>query len=184
VVGDSSKASGTTVVVNGVSCMACHSAGMKPFQDAVRLGTGVAGQALDKVKGLYPEQKKLDALLEEDQDRFLKAVERATASSLKAGSDAHAELRDVEEPVRALVDQYQKDLGPEEAARELDIPDPKQLQDLVKANPQLRALGLGPLADGRPIKREQWETLEGTSAFQSAAQKLGKGSALRPLKAD
>ena len=176
VVGDSTKASGSTAIVNGLSCMSCHSVGTKPFKDTVRGGAGVLGQARVKVEQLYREQKENDEYLKQDGDRFMKAVDRATGPFLRVGSDKDVDLRKVDEPVRTLADLYQRDLGPAEVAFELDIADPKELQTMARTNRDLRSAGLGPLADGKTIKREDFELIKGTSIFQDVARKLGKGS--------
>ena len=176
VVGDSTKAAGSTAIVNGLSCMSCHSVGMKPFKDTVRDGTAVNGPAGVKVAQLYRDQKDNDKFIKQDGDRFMRAVERATGPFLRIGADKDLDLRRVDEPVRTLADLYQRDLGPAEVAFELDIADPKELQTMARTNRDLRSAGLGPLADGKTIKREDWEIIKGTSIFQDVARKLGKGT--------
>ena len=176
VVGDSTKASGSTAIVNGLSCMSCHTVGMKPFKDTVRAGAGVNGPAQVKVEQLYREQKENDEYLKQDGDRFMLAVERATGPFLRVGADKNLDLRRADEPVHALADLYQRDLGPAEVASELDIANPKELQTMARSNRDLKSAGLGPLGDGKTIKREDWEIIKGTSVFQDVARKLGKGS--------
>ena len=61
-------------------------------------------------------------------------------------------------------------------AAELGV-EPARLISAIDLNPRLRDLGLGPLLDGAPIKREAWETREfGTSPFQEAARELRLGT--------
>src|SRR5262249_15122614 len=130
------------------------------------------------------DAKKLDTVLKDDGDRFLKAAEKATAPFLKVEEDKNTDFRQFDEPVSTVIDQYQKDVGLVEAACELDFQDAKELQTAVKGNDQLRSLGLAPLAGNGTIKREKWEEIKGTSIFQSAAQKLRKGTPVRPVSRD
>ena len=70
VVNDPLKTSGTPAIVNGLSCMACHAQGMRPFKDQIRQGAGVFGEAKRKVEKLYPEQKVMDDFLREDSEQL------------------------------------------------------------------------------------------------------------------
>ncbi len=45
IVGDDQKNSGTTQVVNGLSCMGCHKDGMRTFKDDLRVGAELGGKA-------------------------------------------------------------------------------------------------------------------------------------------
>jgi hypothetical protein len=89
--------------------------------------------------------------------------------------------RDVPEPVGALARPYiLKELGPEEAARELGLADSGKLRAAIEASGRLRELGLGPLAGGATVKRETWESLEDfISPFQEAASVLDVGTPKR-----
>src|SRR5262249_22974800 len=117
-------------------------------------------------------------LLQEDEDRFLAAVDRTTGKFLKAGADRDRDIRDFAEPTGPLARLHiLRELGLEEAATELGLADPKLLQTAITANAQLRRLGLGPLATGGTIKREAWESQSRfTSAFQEAAGALERGT--------
>ena len=182
IVSDALKTAGTPAVINGLSCMSCHKHGMIPFKDAIRDGTAVGGDALRLVQQLYPPQATLDRLVQEDGKRFLGALERATGPFLQAGADREQPLRDFAEPVGEVARAYLlKDLGPAEAAYELGLERPEQLRSLIEGSAALRALGLAPLAAGRTIRRDEWETLDGTSLFQKVARELQLGSPLRPV---
>ena len=180
VVSDSLSTSGTPAIVNGLSCMACHKHGMLPCRDTVRGGNSLAGEARLKLDRLFPPQEEMDRLLAADSERFLRALEAATADILCAGADAAADIRSFPEPVGAIARLYLKDIGTVEAACELGLADPTELQIFIRANPRLRELGLGPLADGERIKRAAWESVEGfTSPFQEAARELELGTPFR-----
>src|SRR3954452_14068416 len=63
----------------GLSCMNCHARGIIPKDDQVRAHVRKNRKAFSRsdaelVDALYPEAKKMRALMEEDADRFQKAV--------------------------------------------------------------------------------------------------------------
>jgi serine/threonine-protein kinase len=191
VVSDLSQSSGTTEIVTGLSCMGCHKQGMisDGWKDEVRSSRTVSDEALLKVRQLYPEKEEMDRLLKHDETRFLEALNLAVGSYLKVGADQNKDIRDfTTEPTTFIAKLHLKsDVGPEEAAFELGIRDPKVLQEAIRTNSTLReALGLGPLAEGNRIKREAWESLkeQGFSPFQQAAQELRLGRPFRPAVAE
>jgi mono/diheme cytochrome c family protein len=172
VVSDSKKTSGTAKIVNGVSCIACHKAGMiTPPKDAVAAGSSAQGDARVLVHRLYPSTEKLQKFVDEDAEKFNAALAKAIAPFLKEEDKALLEL---EEPVGKLSRNYLlKELTVEEAAYELGLDDPKLLQGAVRVSEPLRNLGLGPFAAGGTIKREAWDALTNfNSAFQEAASAL------------
>ena len=67
----------TPAVRNGLSCIGCHTEGMKDFTDSVRAAI-VQNQnpPYNKVQALrlYPGQEKFDDLLIEDTTRFQEAL--------------------------------------------------------------------------------------------------------------
>jgi serine/threonine protein kinase len=181
VVADSRGTSGTREVVNGLSCMGCHDQGMKRFTDTVRDGLGVAGSAGEKAERLFRKQDELNDLLTRDERRFLKAVEEATGPFLKVGEDAANPIRDFPDPVGTLAVSYQKALGAAEVAADLGLADPKDLLGAIRANANLRRLGLAPLLNGATIKRSDWDSLDGRilSTFHEAARELELGTPYR-----
>jgi serine/threonine-protein kinase len=184
VVGDALKTSGTAAIVNGLSCMACHKDGMiAGFADEVRLGHALAGDAKAKVERLYPDKPEMDRLLADDSGRFLAALEMAAGAILKVGPDRDKPIGDFPEPIGSVARLYHKDLGPAQVAAELGLKDPKALQDAIRANPELRRLGLGPLLqEGGMIKRAAWESLKFLNTpFQEAAAQLERGTPYHEL---
>ena len=74
----SNPAASDPTVRNGLSCFGCHTEGMKTFEDEVRsVIESNASPAYDKAQALrlYVEQSKMDALLQEDTDRYRQALE-------------------------------------------------------------------------------------------------------------
>lgn len=181
IVRDLKETSGTPEVVNGLSCIACHEHGMKRFNDTIRQGLAVGGEAAIKVDRLFPEKKKMDEWLAADEKRFMEAAAKAFAQFLQVGEDASRPFADFPDPVGHLARLYQADLRLEEAAVELGFPDPKELLLLIRGNTTLRQqVGLGPLVDGAAIKRSKWADVSGfISPFQRTALELERGTPFR-----
>lgn len=180
VVNDSLKISGSPLIVNGLSCMACHKHGMRNFKDTLRNGTAVFDDARRKVERLYPKQDRMDKMLAEDSERFLEALEECTAPFLKQGDDANKNFKEFPEPVAAISLLYLKAVGLNEAAYELGMSDPNVLQTVIRANSSLQRMGLAPLAEGDVINRGTWDSLEAfISPMQKAASELRLGTPFR-----
>lgn len=171
----------STIVVNGLSCMGCHQHGMirDSVADAVRNGFGGEQAAVEKVRRLYPERKKMDELMAADEKLFLDGLERVVGPILKVGPDKAKTIRDFPEPITLLASPFIRgNVAVEEAAYELGIADPKELQIAIKNNAKLRdELGLKPWVNGDTIKRAEWQSVRGlTSTFQEAAEELRRGT--------
>jgi hypothetical protein len=173
IVHDELATSGTPTIVAGLSCMGCHKHGMIRFKDDLRAGTAVSGEARLKLDQLIPVPENMDKLLKRDEDQFLRSLDEAAGGLLRAGDDSKKEIREFPEPVSAIARLYVKDLGAEEVALELGVPDAKKLAAMVEANRRLRELGLAPLVHEGRIKRAAWESLKGfLSPFQETAREL------------
>ena len=73
----SNPAASDPTVRNGLSCFGCHTEGMKTFEDEVRsVIESNTAPAYDKEQALrlYVEQSEIDALLQEDTDRYRVAL--------------------------------------------------------------------------------------------------------------
>jgi serine/threonine-protein kinase len=176
------ETAGSVAVVNGLSCMSCHQHGMiKGFKDDVRTGTRVGGDALDKVRELYPPAEEMRGLLEKDEARFLNALDRATGLFLKVGKEGDRDVKDFKEVMGPVARSYLlKEVDAAAAAREVGLKDKATLEAAIKANKGLQRLGLLPLARGGTIKREVWESLKGLySPAQETARVLELGTPLR-----
>ncbi len=80
----SNPAASDPTVRNGLSCLGCHTEGVKTFEDEVRtVIESNATPAYDKAQALrlYVAQSDMDALLQEDTDRYRQALE-ATGGEL------------------------------------------------------------------------------------------------------
>jgi serine/threonine-protein kinase len=178
VVSDSLKTSGTSAIVNGLSCMACHKHGVVIFEkDEIRTGTGVFGEARQKVLQLYPEYNPVwKKTLAEDEARFLGALDKAIGPFVRVGEDKGRPIKEFPEPVGELARRYRLvDLKLADVALELGIEKPELLAGMIKGNRKLQELGLGPLLRDGAVKRGEWERVGARSMFQRAAQELGVG---------
>jgi serine/threonine-protein kinase len=182
VVGDALKTSGTNAIVTGLSCMACHKHGLVPFKDQVRQGAAVAGDARRKVRRLFPDAKAMQDEVQEDADRYLRALEKAAGPFLKAGEDRARDIRDFPEPVGEIARLYRlQDVGLATAAFELGVARPDDLRDLIAGNKRLRDMGLAPLLqEGGGIRRNDWERVGARSLFQRVALEIGRGRPINP----
>lgn len=185
IVSDTNKSSGRVAIVTGLSCMVCHKHGMirDGFRDELRDAAGVAGAARDKVQRLHRPAADFLALMREDEDRFLSALDRSAGPFLKVGADKEKNIRDfTDEPVSRVVRTYNRDLTLQDAAAELGIADIPSLATSIAGNNQLRELGLGALLNGGTLKRDVWSSMkQRLSPFQRAALELDRGSPHLPF---
>jgi serine/threonine-protein kinase len=181
VVGDSLRTSGTTLIVAGLSCMACHRDGVIRFQDRLRAGAAVAGTAREKIERLVPPKGEWDRILSGDEAQFLAAAEQATGPFLRVGADKGKPVRDFPEPITTIARLYQKDMGADEVVAELGLADAKGLLDRIRDNPALGKLGLGVLPDGGTLKRSEWDSLKDRtlSTFHEVNLQIRRGTPQR-----
>ena len=137
------------VVRNGLSCMGCHTEGMKTFEDQVR---SVIEQNLkppyDKAQALrlYAEKSKMDALIREDIARYRRAIE--AAGGVFGGS----------EPIQQLVKQFEGPLDATHAAAEVGLETDNFLKK-IRENNTLQNAGLLVLdVKNGSVKRDAWES--------------------------
>ncbi|MCA9078339.1 MAG: SUMF1/EgtB/PvdO family nonheme iron enzyme [Planctomycetaceae bacterium] len=98
-------------VINGLSCMSCHTAGMIPKTDQIRASVEKNPGAFDdaereQILSLYPKIGVLDRLMDQDKDRFLTALQQAGVTSSK------------KDPILQLARQFEQELDLETAAAE------------------------------------------------------------------
>jgi hypothetical protein len=107
-------------VTNGISCMGCHEFGMIKAKDEIRkiaLG-GPGGKAfsrddLRQIEALYPENDRMDKVLDGDAKRFQDAMYRA-------GLDPNLNYNGIE-MITALSQRYEQDVDLTMAAAELGM---------------------------------------------------------------
>lgn len=171
VVRDKDEISGSTKVVNAISCMFCHARGMfTGFKDTIRDGSSMTGDALRKVQELYvPEDTMID-ILAKDEQLFMKSALKATSSFLNPDEAASQDPEPIGTVARYI---FQQELGLEEAAAELHV-SPEKFRASIELTQAMRDLDLAELADkGGVIQRSVWESRTGEgkpSVFQQAAR--------------
>ena len=144
------------VVRNGLSCMGCHTEGMKTFEDQVRpVIVQSRNPSYDKAQALrlYAEKSRMDALVREDTERYRRALK--AAGGVFGGS----------EPIQQLVKQFEGPLDAVHAAAEvgLEIDD---FLEKIRENSTLQNAGLLVLGvENGTVKRDAWESEFGKVAF-------------------
>jgi len=156
------------VVRNGRSCMGCHVKGMNLFRDEISGTLRTRTQAvfnLDRAAALYPGQAELDQLLELDNRRFSGAIGRTGGRTPDGSAD---------DPINRLAGKYDGTLSVSQAASDLFIQNPKELQKLIENSTELQIQGFDQLLGSNGgIKRDSWE-----QGFGLVAQVLGIGERL------
>jgi hypothetical protein len=148
IVGDQGGVTGRPDVVNGLSCMICHSAGMKEqpgnpksVTDLVR-GTAKSGfKAAEEevILALYRDQKDIDNMIDADRQSFKKAL---AAAGVKPSA---------EEPISTLSKPFEEKLTLARAAAELGFSAAdleKEIRDRDGFGILRIALGQGALSRG------------------------------------
>lgn len=159
------------IIRNGRSCISCHTAGMRLFQDDVRpalLKLKAVPFDLEKALALYAAPDTLERALAEDTERFRQAVARL--GGRQPNQEPGGALT---EPVNMLARRFQAELPLALAAAEVGLK-PRALQERLRWNARLHALGLGQLlAPNGGLQREVWE-----KHFGDVARELQLGAHL------
>ena len=132
-------------VRNGLSCIGCHTEGMKDFEDEVRaVVTKNPKPPFDKVRALslYAEKTVMDALVEEDTARYRQALE--AAGGIFGGI----------EPIQRFYEVFQGPVDAAHAAAAVGLQTEVFLRK-IRQNVGLKNLGLLVLESGT-MKRDAW----------------------------
>jgi hypothetical protein len=134
-----------SAVVNGISCLVCHSDGFKTpsGQSLKSLGdTLVSSEERTAVERLYPETSLLQAKMKADTDRFREALDKATP------------VYSGEEPVHALYQRFLVDIVAEQFSTEFWKDEGTLANTFDKASdPELRVLA-SKMKNGLPLPRD------------------------------
>src|SRR5262249_49519052 len=131
----------------GLSCMSCHVRGLIPKADQVRAHVEKNAKAFGKadrerIQALYPPKAKVQALMDEDVDRYIRALSKAGVAAQAArspdpaGDDAGQPGRlpqEGEEPVSAVTLRYEATLDARTAAAEAGLTPAEFAKRLAKA---------------------------------------------------
>ncbi len=132
-------------VRNGLSCIGCHTEGMKTFEDEVRnVVEQSANPPYDKARALslYVEKDKMDALVTQDTERYRQALEKT--------GDVFGGI----EPIQRFHEVFQGPIDAIHAAASLGLQTEILLKE-IQQNDGLQNLGLLVLENGT-IKRDTW----------------------------
>ena len=137
------------VIRNGLSCIGCHTEGMKTFDDQMRpVIVQSRNPAYDKAQALrlYAEKSEMNSLVREDIARYRRVIE--AAGGVFGGS----------EPIQQLVKQFEGPLDAAHAAAEVGLETDDFLQEIRK-NSALQDAGLLVLGiEKGSVKRDAWES--------------------------
>ena len=143
----SNPAASDPTVRNGLSCIGCHTEGMKAFEDEVR---AVVDQNpnppfnKDRALRLYTEQARMDVLVAEDTGRYREALEEA--GGVFGGI----------EPIQRFYEAFQRSLDASHAAAAVGS-ETADFLEKIRENASLKNLGLAVLTGGSgTVKRDTW----------------------------
>ena len=144
----SNPAASDPAVRNGISCIGCHTEGMKKFEDSVRSAIEQAvdpGFDKEEALRLYVEKDVMDGLVSKDTQRYREALE------LTGGVFGGIE------PVHRFYEAFQEPLDASDAAAAIGMERATFLEK-IRGNPSLQNLGLTGLLSGGNVKRDVWDS--------------------------
>ncbi len=145
----SNPAAKEPAVRNGLSCIGCHTEGMKTFEDGVRAviqQTARPSYDKDHALRLYVEKAMMDGLVAQDTARYETAL--AKTGGVSGGI----------EPVHLFHEAFQEPLTASDAAASIGLEEAVFVSK-IRQEPSLQNLGLaGLLNRGGNVKRDVWES--------------------------
>ncbi|MCW3055332.1 MAG: hypothetical protein JWN14_4502, partial [Chthonomonadales bacterium] len=156
------------IVRNGLTCMTCHTRGLKAFNDQVReVASKTPSPDYDKNKclALYGPKSAMEKLFIEDLKRYADAAK-----------ETGNEIGDTE-PIALLSSAYEAPVTLARASAEVGMK-PEEFLTKVKKDPELSIKFAVLLADNGAIKRDAWQAGFGTLSHDLA---LGTFTALHTV---
>ena len=171
----SNPAASNPAVRNGLSCIGCHTEGMKTFEDEVRAEVMQLPEGPEKDQGLrlYVKQSVIDALVAEDTKRYRVALEKT--GGVFGGI----------EPVHRFYEEFQRPVDAAHAAAAVGL-ETEMFRQEIRDKQRLRDLGLAGLLEDRGVSREAWTSnfVQVVSALNSpddtVTPPVDPGTDLRP----
>ncbi len=155
----SNPAASDPTVRNGLSCIGCHDQGMKKFTDSVRAAIEQDQNPpynREHALRLYPEQSKLNELLQKDTQRFQQALEKIGGPFEDEESRQQFFKRHENEPVQRFHEVFQGPLDASHAAAAIGLETAVFLTQISEKQ-SLKNLGLQTLIDENGnVKRDAW----------------------------
>ena len=152
----SNPAASDPTVRNGISCLGCHTEGMKTFEDQVRsVIESNTNPAYDKAQALrlYVEKSKMDTLVQEDMEKYKDALE-------KTGG-----MFDDIEPISRFHEVFQGEVNVAYAAAVVGL-ETEVFLEKIRKNMGLQNAGLLVLASANgSVKRDAWTSSFGEVIF-------------------
>ena len=152
----SNPAASDPTVRNGLSCMGCHTEGMKTFADGVRtLIESNTNPTYDKAQALrlYVEQSEMDALVSEDMNRYKDAL-----------GETGGAFDDIE-PISRFHEAFQGPVNASYAAAVVGL-ETEAFQEKIRENIGLQNTGLLVLDNANgTMKRDAWTSSFGDIIF-------------------
>jgi WD40 repeat protein len=150
----------------GVSCMSCHYTGILQKNDQIRDHVGKNPKAFpakdaELIRALYPAADKMKALMDEDAERYRKALEKTGNKIAKL------------EPVSTLTLRYEADVDAESAAAEVGIRVKDFVANVLPRESVARSLG-GLKVQGGTVSRSAL-----VQAFGDVARAMRLGTVLQ-----
>ncbi|MEX0711095.1 MAG: WD40 repeat domain-containing protein [Pirellulales bacterium] len=149
-------------VLNGISCMSCHFAGMIAKADEVRAHVEANRAAFPdaaEIEALYPPADEFAALIAQDAERFAAALQKLGQTKITRTG----------EPVSTMAERFQAEIDLKLAAAELGL-QPDQFVPALRKSTDLTRV-LGPLnVPGGTVKRDTF-----VQVYQEAARAFGRG---------
>ena len=150
------------VVHNGLSCMGCHTEGMKTFEDQVRPAieqVRAPPYNKEQVLRLYAKRSEMESLVRADTERYKRAIE--AAGGVFGGS----------EPIQQLVKQFKGPINAAHAAAEVGL-EQNEFVAKIRENSTLQDIGLMVLGVPKgSVKRDAW-----TSQFSTIVSALSSNN--------
>ena len=155
----SNPAANDPTVRNGLSCIGCHTQGMKKFTDSVRAAIEQDDNPpynKEHALRLYPEQSVLDALVAKDTVRFQQALEKIGGPFTDDASKQQFFKRCENEPIQRFHELFQAPLDASHAAATVGL-ETEAFLTHIREKQSLKNLGLQTLTDANgTVKRDAW----------------------------
>ena len=179
IVEDRAKTLGNGIIVNGLSCIACHKQGLiEDFGDEIRFGiNGLPPDSRKLARKIYLDRPDLDQLIAKDQARYREALIAAVGPFVDQSTLAEMENGGpLIEPVGPVAKRFLvATLDLDTVAAELGV-EPAKLKAVTELHDGLQLLGLSTVVNGGTTNREIWQSGSGMSMFQKASQILKTGT--------
>ncbi|MDE0685868.1 MAG: leucine-rich repeat domain-containing protein, partial [Candidatus Poribacteria bacterium] len=174
----SNPAASDPTVRNGLSCIGCHTQGMKTFKDSVRAAIEQDENPpynKEQALRLYPEQSVLDELLEKDTLRFQQALEKIGGPFADGASRERFFKQHENEPIQRFHELFQAPLNASDAAAAVGL-ETEAFLTQIREKQNLKNLGLQTLTDvNGTVKRDAW-----TSAFHDVISEINSPNIVLP----